>query len=195
MKKMICGHCGGDNVTRDAIAHWDVSKQAWVITDVLDNTDCNDCGGQAKLKETDAPAAPNTKDEYLIQVNWAADRTKIASSLSYAFKSDEERIAFQEGINEAINWQHIHSCVLKQQSVDLSDKSVKQVNSDEYDQSDNATYSCDDCDNWEGMAKDDSRYHLNEFEVAGEDSEGLTVLRCRRCGGYDVSCEYSPSES
>jgi len=41
--KYVCKHCGGDNVTRDAWASWDESKQNWIVADVFDYVFCHDC--------------------------------------------------------------------------------------------------------------------------------------------------------
>lgn len=50
-KKICCRHCGSENVSRDAIARWSVTDQRWEISDVLDNADCDDCGGETSLDE------------------------------------------------------------------------------------------------------------------------------------------------
>ena len=41
--EMICGECGGSNVTSDASAEWDVESQDWVLRAVYDEKTCEDC--------------------------------------------------------------------------------------------------------------------------------------------------------
>lgn len=48
-----CKECGSKDVTMDAIARWDVNAQAWLISSELDNTDCDDCGGECTVKWAD----------------------------------------------------------------------------------------------------------------------------------------------
>jgi hypothetical protein len=50
---IICRECGSRDVTRDATAEWCTTTQQWVIQNVFDNADCNDCGGETKLEERD----------------------------------------------------------------------------------------------------------------------------------------------
>ena len=49
--KMVCSHCGSDNVRNDAWACWDVEKQDWVLEDVLQDTYCGECDGESSLNE------------------------------------------------------------------------------------------------------------------------------------------------
>ena len=49
--KMVCSHCGSDQVTRDGLLEWSIALQSWVVAGELDNTDCNVCGGQTSLRE------------------------------------------------------------------------------------------------------------------------------------------------
>ncbi len=53
--KIVCGHCGSDDVRRDAWAEWDVRTQAWVLGTVFDAGHCEKCGGEASLKEVELP--------------------------------------------------------------------------------------------------------------------------------------------
>jgi len=46
----VCKYCGSSNVTCDSISEWDVEKQQWVQSALLDTTDCEDCGGQTKVE-------------------------------------------------------------------------------------------------------------------------------------------------
>lgn len=52
--RMICDYCGGDNVTRDALAGWCAESQSWVLVAVLQNADCADCDNQTHLSEVEA---------------------------------------------------------------------------------------------------------------------------------------------
>lgn len=58
---IICGTCGGRNVSRDAWADWDVNAQDWVLGAVFDYGHCHDCDGESSLEEVEleeaAPAA------------------------------------------------------------------------------------------------------------------------------------------
>jgi hypothetical protein len=49
----VCYRCGGNNVTRDAWSRWDVKTQDWVLGDLYDNADCQDCDGETKLVEVE----------------------------------------------------------------------------------------------------------------------------------------------
>jgi predicted RNA-binding Zn-ribbon protein involved in translation (DUF1610 family) len=42
--KMVCEHCGSDDVGRDANARWDERLQDWVLSGVHDTFWCNACG-------------------------------------------------------------------------------------------------------------------------------------------------------
>lgn len=42
---IVCGSCGSDDVTRDATVRWDIERQRWELSNVLDNGDCNACSG------------------------------------------------------------------------------------------------------------------------------------------------------
>jgi len=46
MKIARCKHCGSSDVTQDALAAWEEDAQQWRVTSVLDNSDCNACGGE-----------------------------------------------------------------------------------------------------------------------------------------------------
>lgn len=48
---IICGTCGGRNVSRDAWANWSVTKQEWELGSVFDYGHCHDCGGESRLEE------------------------------------------------------------------------------------------------------------------------------------------------
>lgn len=48
---IYCAHCGSTNVSRDATAKWNVLGQYWELADVFDHADCEDCGGETRLRE------------------------------------------------------------------------------------------------------------------------------------------------
>lgn len=50
--EMICSHCGGTNVMRDAWAVWNIEAQNWTLGAVFDYAHCDDCGGEASLSTT-----------------------------------------------------------------------------------------------------------------------------------------------
>jgi rRNA maturation protein Nop10 len=52
----ICDHCGGTNVFADAYAQYDTTIGDWSIVTVFDNHDCQDCGGQTKIRWANIPA-------------------------------------------------------------------------------------------------------------------------------------------
>lgn len=47
----VCNTCGGDTVTRDAWAEWDVETQDWVLGAAYDYAFCHDCEGETRLVE------------------------------------------------------------------------------------------------------------------------------------------------
>lgn len=55
--RVCCSTCGSVNVTRDALARWSEELQQWEISSELDNSDCDDCGGETTLK--DVPISPD----------------------------------------------------------------------------------------------------------------------------------------
>lgn len=52
----VCSMCGGNTVTRDAWAEWDVDEQEWVLGAVYDYAFCHDCQEETRLKEVRARA-------------------------------------------------------------------------------------------------------------------------------------------
>lgn len=60
--RMICAKCGSDDVTNDALARWCVESQAWEISSVLDNANCEACDGDETHLEEEViaplPAKP-----------------------------------------------------------------------------------------------------------------------------------------
>jgi hypothetical protein len=51
---IVCRECGGNNVSRDAWAEWDVASQQWMLGSVFDHAYCHDCGEKASLDEVPA---------------------------------------------------------------------------------------------------------------------------------------------
>ena len=49
--KIVCAHCGSENVMRDAWAEWDIAKQEWVLQNVFDQGFCADCDSEESLDE------------------------------------------------------------------------------------------------------------------------------------------------
>jgi hypothetical protein len=48
---MVCGHCGSEDVLRDAYAEWDKGSQRWEIRTVFDQAVCETCGGETRIAE------------------------------------------------------------------------------------------------------------------------------------------------
>lgn len=57
---IICGTCGGNNVSRDAWADWDTRTHQWVLGNVFDYGHCHDCDGESQLKEVELESSPRT---------------------------------------------------------------------------------------------------------------------------------------
>ena len=55
---IVCGTCGGNNVSRDAWADWDAGKQEWVLGAVFDYGHCHDCDGESSLEEVELTREP-----------------------------------------------------------------------------------------------------------------------------------------
>jgi hypothetical protein len=50
--KIVCSHCGSDDVRRDADAVWNVDTQEWELNALYDKgAVCEQCGGETSLKE------------------------------------------------------------------------------------------------------------------------------------------------
>jgi hypothetical protein len=49
--RIICSHCGSEDVFRDAWAEWSRTDQQWTLGSVFDHAICNDCHGETDLKE------------------------------------------------------------------------------------------------------------------------------------------------
>lgn len=47
----VCKQCGSDNLTKDATARWDHATEAWVLSDVFDDTFCNECDVECDVLE------------------------------------------------------------------------------------------------------------------------------------------------
>lgn len=47
----VCARCGGNNVSRDAWADWDVTTQQWVLGATFDYAHCHACEKETALEE------------------------------------------------------------------------------------------------------------------------------------------------
>ena len=50
---MVCGHCGGEDISADAWAIWNTQEQAWEVQggDVFDKGHyCADCDGECRIE-------------------------------------------------------------------------------------------------------------------------------------------------
>lgn len=52
----VCNMCGGNTVTRDAWAAWDVEAQEWVLGAAYDYAYCHDCDEETRLIEVELAA-------------------------------------------------------------------------------------------------------------------------------------------
>jgi hypothetical protein len=49
--KMVCAHCGSEDVVADAYAEWDVESQTWEITQTFDKGGyCSQCDGETRIE-------------------------------------------------------------------------------------------------------------------------------------------------
>lgn len=55
----VCGQCGSNDVTRDALAKWSVAEQDWVLRGVLDEATCETCERETSLIEVELARAPS----------------------------------------------------------------------------------------------------------------------------------------
>jgi hypothetical protein len=55
--KIVCSHCGSDDVRRDADAVWSNEAQEWELCAVYDHGTCEQCGGEASLDEVELTPA------------------------------------------------------------------------------------------------------------------------------------------
>ena len=70
--RMICSHCKGSNVMRDAWARWDEDAQCWSLGDVYDHAHCEDCDGDTRIEEGPAEADPS--ERLTDALAWALDQ-------------------------------------------------------------------------------------------------------------------------
>lgn len=47
--KPKCKYCGSTDITCDALARWSAEQQQWEVSSLLDNNDCDNCGGEDVL--------------------------------------------------------------------------------------------------------------------------------------------------
>jgi hypothetical protein len=74
--KMICPHCGSEDVTRDALARWSVEEQKWVVSSELDTMQCEACNREIGSGGFDqVPVEANTRDVGLAVCAFLEGRT------------------------------------------------------------------------------------------------------------------------
>ena len=74
--KMICPHCGSDDVTRDALARWSVEGQKWKVSSELDSMECEACDREIGSAGFDTrPVVANMRDVGLAVCNFLEGRT------------------------------------------------------------------------------------------------------------------------
>lgn len=54
MTRMVCKHCGSEDVWRDAIAVWNGRK--WELSEVMTVSHCDACGGETTIVESKVSA-------------------------------------------------------------------------------------------------------------------------------------------
>jgi hypothetical protein len=59
----ICNTCGGNTVTRDAWAEWDVADQQWVLGGACDCAFCHDCEAETRLFEVELVATASAEPD------------------------------------------------------------------------------------------------------------------------------------
>ncbi len=53
--KIVCSHCGSDQVVRDAWAIWNTENQHWELHSMYDHTQCDICGKEDAVKQVEIP--------------------------------------------------------------------------------------------------------------------------------------------
>lgn len=49
--KMVCSHCGSEDVVADAYAKWNVDSQAWQVAQTFDKGGyCSQCDGETRIE-------------------------------------------------------------------------------------------------------------------------------------------------
>ena len=54
---VVCGTCGSNDVSRDALGGWNVGNQQWELRGVLDDAYCNRCDAERRLVEVELVSA------------------------------------------------------------------------------------------------------------------------------------------
>jgi len=86
--KLVCPHCGSDDITRDGLLRWSVPDQKWEASSELDNMDCNACGEEisdAKEVEVDAVIEPTETAEEPDRP--APDKVEVVLSASRGWRA------------------------------------------------------------------------------------------------------------
>jgi len=56
--RCVCETCGSENVTSDALCDWNPDLATWEVGSVLDNSDCNRCGGECSVEHVSCEYDP-----------------------------------------------------------------------------------------------------------------------------------------
>jgi hypothetical protein len=50
--RIVCSHCGSEDVRADAYAQWDVDSQSWEIAQVFEKgAFCSQCDGETRIEK------------------------------------------------------------------------------------------------------------------------------------------------
>jgi hypothetical protein len=49
--KMVCDHCGSEDVLADAWASWNIESQEWELSQTFDDKYCENCESSCKVNE------------------------------------------------------------------------------------------------------------------------------------------------
>lgn len=96
LKKLVCSHCGSDDVTMDAVARWNVAAQAWTMSDIYDGSDaaCGACEGETSLKAIDVNRDdPDALSTFTVFVQQADGRGTVLISAHKAIDAEAAREA------------------------------------------------------------------------------------------------------
>lgn len=87
--RIVCAKCGGENVSKDALARWCVETQQWEISTTYDKANyCDDCDGEVHLEERVIEPIP--MKTFLVHI---ADTITIAREGTFLVRAPTERDA------------------------------------------------------------------------------------------------------
>jgi len=49
MQYPVCKHCGGHDITADAMAYWDKTTREWTLETTYDQKYCQSCEGETSI--------------------------------------------------------------------------------------------------------------------------------------------------